>query len=223
MSWWSLGEGGGYSGSRLELHRITCPFCGQRGNFSTAHHAEKVKANSSKRLNFDTLKCENCAGYVMCLWSAAEYGGGLHAFKVLPWPTRVDTHPEEWPEQVGRYWIQAHRSLSDENWDAAVVMARSALQISARDHQATGSSLKQEIDSLAETGKIPPIMKEWAHEVREIGNEAAHPRPTSHATAPQDARDIVAFLDQFLDYLYTLPARIQAYRERRAEVGNDGA
>ena len=65
-------SGSGYEGDSLAAYRITCPFCMERGNFETEHHVEKNKATSSKKLNFDTLKCGNCSGYVMVLWSATS-------------------------------------------------------------------------------------------------------------------------------------------------------
>lgn len=57
-----------------------------------ARHAEKKKPNGDKRLNFDTLECGNCKGYVLCLWSAGA--SGLHDYRVLRWPIRVEKHPE---------------------------------------------------------------------------------------------------------------------------------
>ena len=45
-SWWELGEHSGYDGNNLALHRITCPFCKERGNFNVAHHVEKKKPNA---------------------------------------------------------------------------------------------------------------------------------------------------------------------------------
>ena len=93
----------------------------------------------------------------MCLWSA---GDRLHSYRVLPWPMRIEKHPDEWPENVGRFWVQAHRSLTGENWDAGAVMARSALQAALRDQKAKGANLKQEIDDLASKGLLPPTMRD---------------------------------------------------------------
>lgn len=214
-SWWDMGEWSGSSGEQLALYQITCPFCMESGNFSTEHHAQKKKANGRKILNFDTLKCGNCAGYVMVLWSASELGR-LYAFRVLPWPLKIDSAPKHWPESVGRFWVQANRSLNDENWDAAAVMARSSLQAALRDKGAKGSSLKAEIDNLAETGLLPPIIKEWSHNVRELGNDSAHPKPDQAPAVPKDAKDIVQFLDFLLEYLYDLPKRINDYRGRNS-------
>lgn len=215
-SWWQLGEGYGYQGNELQFYRITCPFCMERGNFNRVFHAEKKKPNSKKKLNFDTFECGNCKGYVMVLWSAAEYdfGPGIHDYHVLPWPFKLEKYPEHWPEDIGRYWLQAKRSIRDENWDAAAVMARSALQLALRNFEAQGKNLKQEIDDLAAKGILPPIMKEWSDHVRELGNVSAHPVPSQGPPSPQDARDIVSFLDFLLEYLYDLPHQIQQYRGR---------
>lgn len=210
-SWWDLGEDVGEMGIELAVDQIICPFCMERGNFKKVCHRDKKKAKGRKKLNFDTLECCNCKGYVMCLWSA---GDRLHSYHVLPWPLRIEKHPDEWPENVGRFWVQAHRSLTDENWDAAAVMARSALQAALREQKAKGANLKQEIDDLASKGLLPPTMKQWADTLRELGNDSAHPKPDQPPTRPEDAKDIVCFLDFLLEYLYTLPHRISEYRER---------
>lgn len=220
-SWWQLGEGSGYNGLDLATHRITCPFCMERGNFKSAFHAEKRKPNSQKTLNFETLECGNCKGYVQVLWSAGEHHGfrtGLHDFRVLPWPLSYEEHPEHWPSDVGRYWLQAKRNIASENWDAAAVMARSALQLALRYNNARGNNLKQEIDDLAAKGILPQIMKEWSDKVRDLGNDSAHPTPSKGPTVPHDARDIVKFLDFLLQYLYNLPHDIKQYRERSSET-----
>jgi Domain of unknown function (DUF4145) len=94
-----------------------------------------------------------------------------------------------------RFWIQAHDSLANENWDAANVMARSALQFTVRDSAIEGKLVAQ-INDLATKGVLHPLMKDWAHEVRLLANESAHPEaPTPADVTPQDVRNIVDFLD----------------------------
>ncbi|MDH4035192.1 MAG: DUF4145 domain-containing protein, partial [candidate division Zixibacteria bacterium] len=159
--------------------------------------------------------------YVLVFWSASETAfDGVHDYRVLPWPLKYEKYPEHWPDEVGRFWLQAKRSIGDENWDAAAVMARSALQIVLRGHGASGANLKQEIEDLANKGALPPIMKDWSEHVRDLGNESAHPKPDGPLTSPQDAKDIVSFLDYLLEYLYTLPHRIKMYRERSGHEVN---
>ncbi len=221
-SWWQLGEGSGYRGNELELYRITCPFCMERGNFKLAFRAQKKKPNGSKALNFDTLECGSCKSYVMALWSASEFGE-LYSYEVLPWTSKPDSFPEHWPEAVGRYWLQAQKCLKDESWDAAALMARSSLQVALREQKAAGSNLRQEIDDLASKGLLPPVIKEWAHSLRELGNDSAHPQPNQAATLQADAIDIVRFLGFLLEYLYNLPHSIAEYRQRKAKQGGTAA
>lgn len=213
-SWWSFAENNGYRGKALALHRITCPFCEERGNFSTEYHAEKKKPNGRKILNFDTLQCGRCASYVQVFWSAAEDGSGIHNYKVQPWSLKLDHYPKHWPEDVGRCWLQGKRNLKDGNWDAAALMARSALQLALREQGAQGDNLKQEIKDLVDRSLLTKIIGEWSENVRTLGNNSAHPMPGQAATNAQDAKDIVQFLDFLLEYLYTLPKKINDYRER---------
>ncbi|HEY5974807.1 MAG TPA: DUF4145 domain-containing protein [Geobacteraceae bacterium] len=211
-NWWSLGEWSGCDGTNLAIYQISCPFCMEEGNFSTEFHATKKQPNGKKVLNFDTLKCGNCAAYVQVFWSA---GDRLHSYRVQPWPLKYEKAPEQYPAAIGRFWLQAKRNLKDRNWDAAAVMARSALQLALRSNNAKGANLKQEIDDLATKGILPPIMQEWSHNVRELGNDSAHPNPDQPPTDPKDATDIVGFLDFLLEYIYTLPKKINEYRGRK--------
>jgi hypothetical protein len=109
MSWWTLGEHSGQWGDRLATYQIECAFCGESGNYETEHHAEKKQPNGRKVLNFDTLKCGSCGGYVMVMWSASTTGGhqGIHDYLVLPWPRKVGKGSENWPDAVRRMWRQA--------------------------------------------------------------------------------------------------------------------
>jgi len=225
-SWWELGEGMGFPGSELDVWRLTCAFCGEKGHFSMVFHAEKKKPNSTKCLNFDVYKCTNCAGFVHVLWSAGEFlqgpgMRGLYSYQVLPWPLAGKPEPSKnLPEGMKRFWVQAHDSLRAENWDAANVMARSALQFVVRERGAKEAKLRDQIDDLAAQGILHPLMREWAHEVRLLANESAHPdAPTPLEPVPQDAKDIVNFLDFLLLYLYDLPQQIAAYRKRKSPPG----
>jgi hypothetical protein len=115
MSWWDFGEHRGYNGAELALYRITCGFCNERGGkFQTVHHSEKKNANG----NYDIFKCDNCGNLTMVFWSACT-ANRMHDYTTLPWPQQTTTFPEHWPEDVGRYWLQARRSLEVKNWDAA--------------------------------------------------------------------------------------------------------
>jgi hypothetical protein len=94
-------------------------------------------------------------------------------------------------------------------------MTRSALQVALRASEATGRTLRDEIDSLASQGLLPPVMKEWAHELRLLGNSSAHPEESEAAPEKKDVSDVIEFLEYLLSYLFSLPDRIEKYRGRR--------
>jgi len=220
MDWWDLGEWSGHSGHVLETHNIPCAFCGAVGNFGTVQHLERKKpGNGRKQLNYDTLQCGNCGNYMFAFWSAGMFGhgsGAAHDYKVLPWHQSTSGYPKHWPPDVGQYWVEARRSIEGKNWTAAAVMARSAVQLVLRTHGATGKNLKEEINDLAAKGLILPIMKEWGHEVRELGNEGTHPQPGSTGTSEKDTKDVVEFLNFLMTVMYNLPEQIKEYRKRKS-------
>jgi hypothetical protein len=219
MDWWDLGEWSGTSGHAVATHQITCAFCGAEGNFDIVNHLERKKAGSSRKvLNYDTLQCGNCGNFMFAFWSAAEYSHGsgvMHDYRLLPWHRSTTGHPKHWPDDVGRYWIEAKRSVEGKNWTAAALMARSAVQLVARKNGAVGKSLKAEIDNLADKGLILPIMKDWSHEVRELGNEGTHPQPGTTGTDEKDAKDVVEFLTFLMQVMYDLPKQIDDFRQRK--------
>jgi len=218
-TWWDLGEGSGYRGADLDTNRLICAFCNIEGNLSRVHRESKQHASDKhKVLYFDTLKCGNCSNFLMVFWSAGggAFGDGLHDYRVVPTalggPSRV---PEAWPPEVGRFWQQARRALGRGDLDAASVMARSALQATLRAKEAKGNSLRDEINDLAARGLLPPVMKEWAHELRLLGNSSAHPKLDGEPPDDKDVKDVVEFLEYLLSYLFTLPDRIEKYRGRK--------
>ena len=210
-SWWDFGESSGHDGDALATWRITCGYCNVRGKWEPINHLERKHGESEKVLNYDTFKCLNCGNLTMVFWSPAT-NGRLHNYKTMPWPTETTEFPDHWPEDIGRFWLQAQRNIETQNWDAAAMMARSALQLIVRYQKAAGANLKQEIDDLAAKGLLPPIVKEWAHEVRVVSNEkAAHPEPGAKGTPQKDAKDLVKFVGVLMTLLYDLPDEIRKF------------
>ncbi len=95
-------------------------------------------------------------------------------------------------------------------------MARSAVQLVVRSHGAKGKNLKEEIDDLAAKGLILPSMREFSHEVREVGNEGTHPQPGAKGASERDAKDVVEFLTLLMTVMYNLPHQIEQYRAGKA-------
>ena len=69
--------------------------------------------------------------------------------------------------------------------------------------------LSQRIEALAASHAITPDMKEWAHEIRDVGNDAVH---DEIPFTEEEAKDLHAFTELFLTYVYTLPGMLAARR-----------
>jgi Domain of unknown function (DUF4145) len=101
---------------------------------------------------------------------------------------------------------------------AAALLARSALEASAKLLKAEGGKLRARIHNLADEGIITGKLAEWADEVRITGNEAAH---DMKSVTKEDADAALYFLDSFLEDVYTVPHRQEERRRRREEGDNE--
>lgn len=212
--WWEFGSYSGESGAELVTRYIECAFCGEEGNWEPYTHSARSNGHG-KKLNYDIYKCVDCGNLTQVFWSG---GNSLHDYHQMPWPRRTRSFPKHWPEDVGRYWLQAQRNIDASNWDAAALMARSALQLLLRHEQASGRTLQKEIDDLASKGELPPIIVEWSHDIRLLGNEAAHPKPGSEGVTQEEARDVVKFLRVLLTLMHDLPKEIADFRAQRVKA-----
>ena len=117
--------------------------------------------------------------------------------------------PEFTPEQVASDFIEAVSGLKNGNYKSASLMARTSLETAVNLFSAQGANLKQKIDNLAGRNIITAALSEWAHEIRDIGNEAAH---DAGPINEDDARAAVDFAEMLYTYLFTLPRRIAKRR-----------
>jgi hypothetical protein len=121
--------------------------------------------------------------------------------------------PGHLPSDVERAYLQAERNFPIEgNEDAAGTMYRKALDVGLKkiDPTLTGM-LGAKLKKLGDAGKLTPDILEWADQIRELGNEAAHDeaQPTR-----EDLATLRAFTEMVMRYLFTLPGMVA---ERRAD------
>jgi hypothetical protein len=64
---------------------------------------------------------------------------------------------------------------------------------------------------MRDQGFITKDLAEWAHEIREVGNDAVH---KSTPFSEKDAKDIAKFTEIFLMYVFTLPGMLAERRKK---------
>lgn len=135
---------------------------------------------------------------------------------VEPKPPPLDA-PEYTPENIASPFRQAMDNFHRGNWDACGMAGRKALDLATKhlDQSLADTKLVGRIDALAEAHRITPDLKEWAHEVRRLGNDAAH---EDDPFSKDDAEALIKFTRTFLEYAFTLPGSLAKRRAEKAKT-----
>jgi hypothetical protein len=72
-------------------------------------------------------------------------------------------------------------------------------------------TIRDRIDALAAKNALTPDLKDWAHQVRLGGNDAAH---DEEPYTREEAVELLDFVELYLTYVYTLPGRLKERRDR---------
>ena len=133
------------------------------------------------------------------------------------WPTVIEVKaPDHVTDNIGRLYLQGMDNVARKNWDAAGTMFRKALDTALRCLDPSGKgSLKDRIDNLPEALGVTSSMKQWAHEIRKLGNDAAH---EEDPFTEDEAKTLQAFTELFLTYAFTLPGMLAARRSPAPSV-----
>jgi len=118
------------------------------------------------------------------------------------------------PNTIKSAYDQAARSFSASLFEPCVLMCRKCLEATCKNLGAKGRDLNSKLQSLFDSGHIDSRLLNWAHEIRLIGNEAAHDPDTK--VTKRDARDVLDFTEAILIYIFSLTSRFDAFRIRRA-------
>lgn len=182
---------------------LTCPYCGAKANFTLRHQWDEALPTGGA-VRYAVWSCDACHEPVVG--------------KPAPFREPVDYYPQhvaepslpDVPDDVAADAREAHRCFSIKAWRAAVVMARRAMQSAAYEKGAPERNLVEQIDWLEEQRLVTPQMKEVAHTIRLAGNLGAHPdKGGLRDVGETEARAVIEFLDDFLRYVYEIPARLE--------------
>jgi uncharacterized protein DUF4145 len=208
---------------------LECPHCGaEKIGFNLVAEYRVAQTNSVRFLTLGV--CSNCDNGVVVEFanpgSAQKHSpmqgaadpASLGWVRVRTYPTAMPSKiPAHVPEPLTRFYGQAANALKRRDWDASGAMSRKVVDVSTQ--QLLGNdaknyeNIKGRIDALSDRGLITPDLKEWAHQIRLGGNDAAHDQdPFSEG----EAQELLGFTELYLTYVYTLPGSL---KERKAKAG----
>ncbi|HEX7759836.1 MAG TPA: DUF4145 domain-containing protein [Caulobacteraceae bacterium] len=165
--------------------------------------------------------CGGCGGPI-CFWASnstpgqgpAAIGGFIEPAWIVPytWPSIEPVRaPQHTPLSVASRFVQGENSFRRGDWNAAVAMYRSALDIGTKGlpDVPKGQSFFQRLTWLHDNHRITPDIRSWADHVRVEGNEALH---DPDEFAEEDAKPLRFFTEMFLRYVFELPGEVRAFR-----------
>lgn len=131
------------------------------------------------------------------------------------WPQPMEPRiPESLPPHIERMYKQAERNFAIEgNEEAAGMMYRKALDVGLKviDPETKGN-LSERIKKLAAQHRLTPDIADWADQIRDLGNGAAH---DAEPPTRKELADLRNFTDMVMRYLFSLPALVA---DRRAAI-----
>ena len=132
------------------------------------------------------------------------------------YPKRTPKTDESIPAEIADDYKEAVKCFDIGAFKASVVMSRRVIQSSALERGIERGKLRDQIDKLNARELIPDSMSEWAHEIRLTGNIGAHPdEDFLQDVTRKDAEELVKFVEEYLNYVYVMPARVKAQRRRQ--------
>lgn len=184
----------------------TLTFVGEHGQYFTLSQSAWWQANSYTSWWIGVCQNVECKRPVLVLNEGEE---------VYPQPMPSATD-ERIPNPMKTDLKEAKICLSVNAFRGCAVLARRAIQsacIHKKAHEK--KTLEKQIDELGSKGIITDSLRKWAHAVRWIGNDAAHPK-AKHPVEKEDADDILKLAEEFLAAIYVTPKIAEEQAKLRA-------
>lgn len=140
----------------------------------------------------------------------------------IPDKPPVKEYPGSVPTAIAAVAGEAHSSLQVGNMQAAVLMARTTVEATAKAKGVTPGNLVAKIDALYAQHLIYEHVRDAAHEVRFAGNDAAHGDLVDDPITTEEAESIVELMDMLLEGVFIAPAKTAAQAAARQARKNAG-
>lgn len=131
---------------------------------------------------------------------------------VATYPNDTRAIPADLPIEIDRFWkTELVHTLHAPTM--SVMACRKVLETMCDRRGAAGTTIQKKIESLVKAGTLTKDMGDWAHTIRQFGNEAAH---EDGLIDREHAREIYEFTSVLAELLYSFPGRIARLRASKA-------
>lgn len=141
----------------------------------------------------------------------------------VQFPVKTMVVPEYLPKLLDETYCDAEFNFLEQRWKAAAQLYLQTLEFaclsirSKNDEELTELEstrrvdLTKRINELFDDGLITASLKDWAHQIRVVGQYNKHRYIQSEEV---ECRELRGFVEMFLRYSITVPKQIEARRER---------
>lgn len=165
------------------------------------------------------LSCDNCHRLSVAdrLYNNSKDIDFDEFANTISWQPRTAVSKEfpDVPVQIARAAKEAHEAHSINALMAAILMARTVVEATAKDHGITSGNLVSKIDEMKGAELIRKSTAEAAHEIRHFGNDMAH-GDLDDVPDTADAAEVLTLMDEVLNEVYQGPARTERVKNRRS-------
>lgn len=171
------------------------------------------------------FKCDNC-GALSVATATGLNNNPLVTRNPLAWIDQITD--QEWypihavakqfpdvPPHIGEAASEAYLCRSISAFRAAIQLARSVVEATAKEKGITQGRLVQKIDQLFDQGLIRQYVREGAHEIRHLGNDMAHGDFIDPVTS-EETDLALTLMSEILDEVFQSPARVAKAQAARA-------
>lgn len=166
---------------------------------------------------FITCLCGRCAQPFLIQQSRYGIPGEFETVtdQMILYPLEDSSVTENLPDVLKNVYDQAVKAFKASLFEPSVLMCRKCLEGICSILEVEGRNLNVKLDNLQQDGHIDSRLLDWAHQIRLIGNEAAH--DINVPVTKLDAKDVLEFTEAILIYVFSLTKRFEAMKERRAD------
>ncbi len=208
-----------------------CPHCARQTVlviFPATVYKEDVHDKFTKCLGQDIAaitRCPGCRKFVLAVvWRDTGAHTGQPSTQKFSYKAHYpiglpdDSIEDGIPREIGEDFKEALRCRFVNAFKAVTCMCGRALEASCAEQRATGRTLQDKIDSLAEKGVITNSLKNMAHRIRITRNRGAHipedQEEELQTPGKEEADALIEFTREYFHHVYTMPFKEKKFTEK---------
>lgn len=193
-------------GSQGQFNEI-CPFCASRSTFHSIGQDHQFGQNDERTgIGFRYCANEKCKAVLTVIF---KKGKVMRTYPGLSMGINVANVPAS----VADAFKEAEACMANNCFVAAAIMIRKTLEELCNERGAMGKNLFQRVEEIIQKTLLPKALAEAMHELRLLGNDAAHIESKSFETIGNDElRLSMEFTQEIVKGIYQYDALLERLR-----------